>query len=329
MWQKLTRATLLAMALNVNASLAAMAYEIPEGISVSKEAGKYSIYIKGDIRAGDATIVEEIFEEAIVDHALIEIILTDSVGGSVSDAVDIGRMARAWDSWTRIYGYCYSSCALIYVGGSIRFPAASAELGLHRPYFSVHPGSARPTTDNIDDLYGSVKAYLSEMNISSNFFDAMISVRPSDIKKIVGSLAIQEWVPISDPVYDEVSVSGQARRYGIGTIDYRAIDSFDFMPMCGSLGKAGADQMVCAFFKRLASMWGMPLEYYDKVEGWYAAASKACALNDLDIKNLKSFVAEKKSQALRTRSPKPYREISDAPERIKSEKCIIEKMRSI
>lgn len=329
MWQKLTRGTLLGMALNVTASLAVMAYEIPGGISVSKDTGKYSLYIKGDIRAGDASIVEGIFEEAILDHARIEIILVDSVGGSVADAVDIGRMARAWDSWTRIYGYCYSSCALIYVGGSIRYPASNAELGLHRPYFSVHPGSSRPTTDNVDDLYSSVKAYLSEMNISPNFFDTMMSVSPSDMKKIEGYSAIQEWVPSSDPVYDEVSVSSQARGYGIGTIDYRAIDSFDFMPMCGSLGKVGTDQMVCALSKRMASMWGMPLEYYDKVEGWYAVASKACALSDLDIKNLKAFAAERKSQALRTRSPKPYREISDAPERIKSEKCIIEKMRSM
>jgi len=327
MWQKLTRVTILSMGLNVTASLALLAYEIPGGISVSKEAGKYSLYIKGDIRAGDAAIVEGIFEEAIVDHAQIEIILIDSVGGSVADAVDIGRMARAWDSWTRIYGYCYSSCALIYVGGSIRFPASNAELGLHRPYFSVHPGSDRPSTDKIDDLYGSVRAYLSEMNISPNFFDTMMSVSPSDMKKIEGSLAIREWVPVSDPVYDEVSASIQARGYGIGTLDYRAIDGFDFMPMCGSLGKVGTDQMLCALSKRMASMWGISLDYYDKVEGWQAVASKDCALSDLDMENLKSFAAERKSQALRQRSPKPYREISNAPERIKSERCIIEKMR--
>ena len=33
-------------------------YEVPNGISVSKEDGKYVIYIKGDIQSGDATVVD-------------------------------------------------------------------------------------------------------------------------------------------------------------------------------------------------------------------------------------------------------------------------------
>jgi len=198
----------------------------------------------------------ESFKEAIEENSRIEIALIDSVGGSVFDAIDIGRMARSWDSWTLIYGYCYSSCSLVYVGGSYRFATFDAVLGLHRPYFAVQPGGEGPTTDNVDGLYGKVKVYLEEMNMSPKLFDKMIAVSPPDMKLIEGWENIEEWVPMYDPVYEEVSVASEARGYGIGTIDYRSIDSFDFYPLCESLGKAGDDRILCALSQRMAAMWG-------------------------------------------------------------------------
>lgn len=135
-------------------------YEIPNGISVSQERGKSIINIKGDILSGDAIIVEGIFKEAIADNEEVDIRLINSVGGSVSDAIDIGRMARSWDSWTIISGYCYSSCALIYVGGSYRTAIPEVVLGLHRPYFAVEVGGEAPTSDGVEALYGDVKLYL-------------------------------------------------------------------------------------------------------------------------------------------------------------------------
>jgi hypothetical protein len=304
-------------------------YEVPNGISVSKEDGKYVIYIKGDIQSGDATVVDGIFKEAIEDSSRVEIVLIDSVGGSVSDAIDIGRMARSWDSWTRISGYCYSSCTLVYVGGSIRFTASDAVLGLHRPYFAVQPGGEGPTTDSVDGLYGEVKLYLEEMNISPKFFDAMMAVSPSDMKLIEGWSSIEEWVPMHDPVYDEVSVASQARGYGIGTIDYRSIDSFDFYPLCESLGKVGDDRSICVLTQRMAAMWGVSADHYDKVEEWDAIARKDCKLSDADIEKLRQFSADKKRLALEMRSPKPYRDIDMAPERLKFQECVIKKMRSM
>ena len=304
-------------------------YEIPNGISVSKESGKYVIYIKGDIQSGDSIVVERIFKEAIEDNARIEIELIDNVGGSVSDAIDIGRMARSWDSWTRISGYCYSSCSLIYVGGSIRFTTSDAVLGLHRPYFAVQPGGEGPTTDSVDGLYGEVKVYLEEMNISPKFFDTMIAVSPSDMKLIDEWSSIEEWVPRRDPVYEEVSVASEARGYGIGTIDYRSIDSFDFYPLCESLGKAGNDRSICALTQRMAAMWGVSADHYEKVEGWDAIARKECKLSDADMDSLRKFSADRKILALEMRSPKPYRDIDLAPERLKFQECVIKKMRSM
>lgn len=302
-------------------------YEIPNGISVSKESGKYVLYINGEIKSGDATIVDGIFKEAIGDNSRIEIVLIDSVGGSVSDAVDIGRMARSWDSWTRISGYCYSSCTLVYVGGSIRFTSSDAVIGLHRPYFAVQPGGNGPSTDSVDSLYGEVKLYLEEMNISPKFFETMMAVSPSDMKLIEGWSSIEEWVPMRDPVYDEVSVASQARGYGIGTIDYRNIDSFDFYPLCESLGKVGDDRSSCALTQRMTVMWGFSADHYDKVEEWEAIAREDCKPSDADIEKIRQFSADKKLLALEARSPKPYRDIDMAPERLKFQECVIKKMR--
>lgn len=304
-----------------------VSYSIPDGISVSKEVGKYVIYLKGEIQSGDAAVVEEIFREAVADSSMVEMVLIDNVGGSVSDAIDIGRMARSWDSITRISGYCYSSCSLVYVGGSVRIAAFDAVLGLHRPYFAIQPGVDGPNTDNVDDLYGAVKSYLEEMNISPKFFDEMISVPPSDMKLVEGS-NIEEWVPMKDPVYEEISVSLDARRYGIGTLEYRRIDSFDFYPLCESIGESGTNQSICAFLQREAALWGVSEEDYERVEGWVLAARETCEPSTVDLEILREVSAEKKLLALEARSPKPYREIDMAPERIAFQECVVGVMRS-
>lgn len=166
------------------------------------------------------------------------------------------------------------------------------------------------------------------MNISPRFFDTMMAVGPSDMKLIEELDSIEEWVPPKDPVYEEVSVANLARRYGIGTIDYRRIDSFDFFPLCESMGKVGDDKILCSMRQQMAALWGVSAVDYNRVEDWYTFEVKDCELSDAEMARLREFSSGRKLLALETRSPKPYREIAIAPERLKFQECVVKKMRS-
>ena len=72
---------------------------------------------------------------------------------------------------------------------------------------------------------------------------------------------------------------------------------------------------------------GASADHYEKVEGWLAIARKDCKLSDADIDSLRKFSADRKLLALEMRSPKPYRAINQAPERLKYQECVIKKMR--
>lgn len=59
------------------------------------------------------------------------IVLKDGPGGNLETALTIGQAVRDAKATTSVDGYCYSSCAMIFLGGVKRTLRPNAELGFH------------------------------------------------------------------------------------------------------------------------------------------------------------------------------------------------------
>jgi hypothetical protein len=176
------------------------------------------IYITGTITERDA----QTFQEVSNDFEYIEPVLyLDSKGGSVSAAMQIGRLTRKYDGTTLVSGSCYSSCALIFIAGVVRIiPTAAQELGLHRPYLAAAPQSRENVEKQVPLMLSMVKSYVAEMDITDNFYQQMVNTEPSQII-IYKEGNYENLVPRRDPVYDEIRISYEARKYGVSTSEYR------------------------------------------------------------------------------------------------------------
>ncbi len=73
-------------------------------------------------------------------------VVLNSGGGSVSDALEMGRLVRDAGLETQVppNGLCASACPLVLAGGVERIGADSAWIGLHQPAFA--PGSPLPAS---------------------------------------------------------------------------------------------------------------------------------------------------------------------------------------
>jgi hypothetical protein len=207
------------------------------------------IYITGTITERDA----QTFQEVSNDFEYIEPVLyLDSKGGSVSAAMQIGRLTRKYDGTTFISGSCYSSCALIFIAGVVRIlPTAAQELGLHRPYLAAAPQSRENVEKQVPLMLSMVKSYVGEMGITDNFYQQMVNTEPSQII-IYNERNYEKLVPRRDPVYDEIRISYEGRKYGISTSEYRQREQEKKRPIWDSKWETCAQ----------ALLWGLSESVY-------------------------------------------------------------------
>jgi len=100
-------------------------------------------------------------------------VVLNSPGGSVTDALAIGRMIREQDYATTVEagGYCASSCPLLLAGGTERIVAGDASVGVHRVYATtltegtLTAGTAEIGMDNAQRVSAEVQRYLLDMGI--------------------------------------------------------------------------------------------------------------------------------------------------------------------
>jgi hypothetical protein len=91
-----------------------------------------------------------------------------SPGGSVSDALAMGRLIREKKFTTEVEGghYCASSCPLVLAGGSVRRVGTKAAVGVHQ-VSAIAPGGARADEGMQDAqlVSAACQRYLSEMGV--------------------------------------------------------------------------------------------------------------------------------------------------------------------
>jgi len=166
------------------------------------------INIYGEIKSGDAAKFRDMLTEFITKNPdqLLTVSLSDSPGGDVLEAMQIGDLIRESYSETIAAGDCLSACIFIYLGGVDRaILGRFGRIGIHRAFIDPTTNktmSLKDSRENFAAVQDTVKSYLNLMGAKPELYDLMINADSTEIKFMSFS---EVWTLIgtSDPAIDE------------------------------------------------------------------------------------------------------------------------------
>ncbi|MFZ7093115.1 hypothetical protein [Primorskyibacter sp. 2E233] len=137
--------------------------QLPERLTLTQENGTWRL--EGAIASDDAP---RIISQLSGTSPAVETLIVQSPGGSVRDALEIGRHLRDAGIATRMLPgeYCYSACPYLLAGGTTRDIAPAASVGVHQHSFGEN--SLLPAFLAVSDIQrgqAEVMEYLSDMGI--------------------------------------------------------------------------------------------------------------------------------------------------------------------
>jgi hypothetical protein len=153
---------------------------LPERLTLTAiDAGIYRL--EGGIKAGDADRISKLILEATPK---VETVVLQSPGGSVSDALDLGRFLRAQTINTEMRSgeICYSACPYVLAAGVIRRIEDDASVGVHQHYFGE--STILPASFAVEDIQrgqSEVMVYLNAMGIDPLVMQHALSTPPDEI----------------------------------------------------------------------------------------------------------------------------------------------------
>lgn len=114
-----------------------------------------------------------------------KVVMLDSIGGSVSEAIRMGRLLRetGFDTWVPRAAVCQGSCVYLLAAG--RAKTVRGHVGIHRPYYtgsdSVHSVSTAGASR------ASQVAYFKEMQVPLTLLEAINSTEPRRMRVLTVS----------------------------------------------------------------------------------------------------------------------------------------------
>ena len=161
-------------------------------VTVGDEAG---IRLRGTIQPGDGARISEELRGS--PPAFVHL---DSPGGSVSDALMIGRVIRDIEATTfvRDGAICLSACPYIFVGGTERTVDADGRLGVHQHSFgesTILP--AFLATEDIQRGQAEVLEHLVDMGIDLRIMGPSLATPPDEIY-ILTEAELTDWKVTTD-----------------------------------------------------------------------------------------------------------------------------------
>ncbi|MGR3484091.1 MAG: hypothetical protein ACU0BF_01990 [Paracoccaceae bacterium] len=144
--------------------------------------GERALLLVGEIAPGDSARLRDHLAGA--GSTLPQTVLLDSPGGSVRDAIDIGRQLRAAGRDTALVpgAVCLSACPYAFAGGVSRLAAQDALLGVHQHYFGRN--TALPAFLAVEDIQrgqGEVMGHLDTMGIDPMVMRLALLTPPDEI----------------------------------------------------------------------------------------------------------------------------------------------------
>lgn len=137
--------------------------DLPERLTLTHEGAQWRL--EGEIAPGDADRLIPQIDRA---EPPVETLLLQSPGGSVQDALALGRHLRDKGIATTVLAgeICYSACPYLFAGGTTRTAEPGASIGVHQHSFGEN--TFLPAFTAIDDIQrgqAEVMAYLDDMGL--------------------------------------------------------------------------------------------------------------------------------------------------------------------
>src|SRR6202011_5481824 len=141
-------------------------------------------------------ISENFAAEAERHGEYIKTVVLNSPGGSVTDALAMGRLIREKKFATEVEAgkYCVSSCPLVFAGGVERRAGDSAEIGVHQvaAISSAANGPPRDEMSVAQNISARCQRYLGDMGVSLQVWvhametphDRLFVFRPDELKSL-------------------------------------------------------------------------------------------------------------------------------------------------
>ncbi|WP_299557734.1 hypothetical protein [uncultured Sulfitobacter sp.] len=154
---------------------------LPERLILTTVAGGETILLEGAIADGDAVRILKQIDELRLPPTRV---LLNSPGGSVRDALTLGRALRqrSVDTEMRDGDICYSACPYLLAAGVTRSVPDTASVGVHQHFFgesTLLP--AFVAVENIQRGQGEVMRYLDAMGIDPLVMQHALVTPPNEI----------------------------------------------------------------------------------------------------------------------------------------------------
>jgi hypothetical protein len=136
---------------------------------------------KGAITPGTA---ERFKAEIDKRGAYVKTVVVSSPGGSVHDALAMGKLIREKGLATRVEsdGLCASSCPLVFAGGTERSAGKGAAIGVHQVIAFGGPGmSASDGMNHVQKISATCQRYLTDMGVDTQVWTHAMETPPEEI----------------------------------------------------------------------------------------------------------------------------------------------------
>jgi hypothetical protein len=156
--------------------------DLPARLTLAAEGdGEWSL--RGQIAPGDAERIVPVIEREAPGRVAL-----NSPGGSVHDALAIGRAIRAAGTATAVGdgAVCLSACPYILAGGVERSVAPEGMVGVHQSYFGQN--TVLPAFMAVEDVQrgqAEVMDYLVEMDLDPLLMRHAMATPPDEIYLLV------------------------------------------------------------------------------------------------------------------------------------------------
>lgn len=162
---------------------------LPERLSFSMRSAagdEPAVLLHGAIAPGDADRLQRYFEGLDASPSLV---LLNSPGGAVNEALEIGRLLRERELDTSVLAgmSCLSSCPYVLAAGTERrIVSLGGAVGLHQHYFDT-PGYL-PVFLAVEDIqhgHGQTMEYLISMGVEPSLMLFSLNTPPDEIYVLV------------------------------------------------------------------------------------------------------------------------------------------------
>lgn len=179
----------------------------------------YRIVLTGEINEQtQAQFISAVNDPRVKTLGFNPIVALNSPGGSVVQAIEIGRALRKANLLTAVFGNaeCSSSCVLILAAGVDRI-ADYGRVGIHRPRFdelyfaALSPEAART---KYEEMSSAVRQYLTQMGMADMLYLDMLKISSDDVKYL-SAVQMHEYGLIGrDPAWAEYNRAQAIRTLG-------------------------------------------------------------------------------------------------------------------